>query len=207
MDDNSVPAPVPANDINVPYPPSSIFPITIERPLRLRPLWIGFLLAFIELLFLLLTHIFTGNDLLVGLCMLFSGLAGIGAIVYYCMSIHRLIRVLRTQPDWSSEYTPAGVVWRQFIPLYNLVVLYQWTGDVESYVDWRLGITSKAGLWTFIGLMIGFAFASFHQVVWVGYAIITGSLAFLYVPVRRALLVAPPADGAAPRYDGSLGLR
>jgi hypothetical protein len=190
-----------------PPPPFPFEPLLVFKPVRLRPLWIGLLLASLELAFALYARFSVGNDLLVGLGTMFSGLSGVTAIVYYFMSVHRLIRVLRTQPDWWSEYTPAGVVWRQFIPFYGLYVLYQWTSDVESYVNWRLGITSKAGLMAFIGLLVGFGFSDFHPVAWIGFFLMTGSLALLYHPVERALMVAPPADGAAPRYDGTLGLR
>ena len=173
----------------------------------MRPLWVGLALAGLKFGFVMAERISTGDDTLVKLGAMLSVLAGSGAVVYYFMSIHRLIRVLQTQPDWSSEYTPAGVVWRQFVPFYGIYVLYSWTSDIESYVNWRLGISSKAGLMAFIGLLIGFGFTNFQPLAWVGYFLVTGSLALLYAPVKRALFVAPPADGAAPRYDGTLGLR
>jgi hypothetical protein len=136
-----------------------------------------------------------------------AGILQVSAIVYYFMCIHRLIRVMGTQPDWWSEYTPAGVVWRTFVPFYGIYVLYQWTGDVESYTNWRLGISSRVGLLTFAGLMIGSILSLYQPVSGLGYLIEFASLLLLYKPIRRALLVPAPTASSAPRYDGTLGLR
>lgn len=115
--------------------------------------------------------------------------------------------MLRMEPDWWSEYTPAGVVWKQFVPLYGIYVLYQWTGDVESYTNWRLTRKSKAGLGAFLGLFIGFATMNSQSAVWLGLFLVYGSLALLYVSVWRVLAVAAPDTSGGPRFDGTLGLR
>jgi hypothetical protein len=185
--------------------------VLAERQLRLRPLWVGFLLAGIDQLLRIPAgwqqpEPASTAALLHG----YAALIGLLALVYYFMCVHRLTRVLQDQPDWSSEYTPAGMVWRQFIPLYGLYVLYQWTGDVESYATWRLGVTTNAGRSCFIGLFVGFALTNYSPLLplaGIGHAIIFGALTLLYTPVRKLLTMPVPADGVAPRYDGTLGLR
>jgi hypothetical protein len=80
------------------------------RPLRLRPLWIGFVLVVLKFAGEQGAR-YLGSDQPSGVLLLgASGLATLGAIVYYFMCVHRLIRLLGTQPDWQCEYTPAGVV-------------------------------------------------------------------------------------------------
>jgi hypothetical protein len=97
-------------------------------------------------------------------------------------------------------------VWRQFIPFYGIFVLYEWTGDVESYVNWRSVGGSAIGKQAFFGLMIGFLMGWWIPIAWLGHVVVFGAIAILYVSVQRALLVAPPESGA-PGYDGTLGLR
>lgn len=181
--------------------------VTDEKTLRLRPLWIGFVLAAIDQLLCIPAGWTTPEpgslpELLQGL----GALIGLLGFVYYFMCVHRLTRVLEKQPEWSSEYTPAGMVWRQFVPLYGLYVLYQWTGDVESYANWR-GVATGSGRACFIGIFIGLALTRYQPLAGIGHAIVFGSLMLLYAPVRRLLIMPVPAGGAAPRYDGTLGLR
>ena len=189
---------------------SASFPsplVTASPLLPLRSLWIGFGLAGGYLLFALLAYVLPAQGLPASAAAIVAAIAGLMSFVYYFMCVHRLIRVLRTQPDWWSEYTPAGVVWKQFIPLYGIYVLYQWTGDVESYTNWRLNRKSKVGLGAFLGLFVGFIAMNSQSAAWLGFFLVFGSLALLYVPVWRALAVAAPDTSGGPRFDGTLGLR
>jgi hypothetical protein len=180
-------------------------------PLRLRPLWIGFALSAVGGVFMLakIWSTVPGEGLstqpVPALMQMFSTFAGIAAAVYYFMCIHRLYRVLGTQSGWQSEFTPAEIVWQQFIPFFGIFVLYQWTGDVESYMDWRLE-TSAIGKQAFLGLMVGFVMGLWVPIAWLGHGVVFGALAILYGPVRRAMLL-PPLDSGAPGYHGTLGLR
>jgi hypothetical protein len=151
------------------------------------------------MLFALVAYVFVSDQFLHPLGMLLASLFGIAGIVYYFMSIHRLIRVMRTQPGWSCRYTPGSVVVQQFVPLLGIVGLYRWTGDVERYTNGRLVDSGKWGLCCFLGLMAGFVLVNFLPLFWVGHFLFAGSLGFLYIPIRRVLKAGPP--------EASLGLR
>jgi len=129
----------------VPPPPAVEHSIALARPVLLRPLWIGLFFALSDMLFALVAYVFVSDQFLHPLGMLLASLFGIAGIVYYFMSIHRLIRVMRTQPGWLCRYTPGSVVVQQFVPLLGIVGLYRWTGDVERYTNGRLVASGKWG--------------------------------------------------------------
>jgi hypothetical protein len=170
------------------------------RPLRLRPLWLGFALTvagFFLFAFAARSADAAGAQAMAAACAL-------PAFIYYFMMIHRVVRVLDAQPGWSVGYTPAAAVWKHFTPLYGLYFLYRWPGDVESYVNWRLGRRSRFAMWTFFGLLAGFSLRFFDS--YAGLLVLMTSLCFVYVPLRRAL-TADVAEESSPGYDGTLGLR
>lgn len=180
-------------------------------PVRLRPLWAalpGLAVAGLMLLYSVPATKRNPADLPAALVQLFAIVICLLSYVYYFMCVHRIIRVLQREPGWSVDYTPAGAVWRQFIPFYGLVFNYRWTGDVADYTKWRLGTESwaggRAGLWAFLCLLLGFILSNFLFPV--GLAIVFGGLFLLDVPLRRALN-APAPESGAPGYNGTLGLR
>ena len=191
----------PTDAIVVPPPPLPFEPLLVFKPLGLRPVWVGLALTVVGFFLFALLAQSADAETARGLATLF----GLPALIYYFMIVHRIIRVLDTQPGWSGEYTPAAAVWKQFIPFYGLYFLYEWPGDVESYINWRLGRESRVGLWTFLGLITGFLLRFFDS--FVGLMVIMASLYILYVPLRKALATAPPMDAPAPGYNGTLGLR
>jgi hypothetical protein len=200
MDSNSA-SPGSTDALAVPPPPIPFEPLLTFKPKRLRPVWVGLVLAVVG--FFLYAFSAIGADAEKA-----KGLAAFWALpvwIYYFMIIHRIIRVLDTQPGWSAEYTPAAAIWKQFIPFYGLYFLYQWPSDVESYINWRLGRESRVGLWTFLGLITGILLG--YADAFVGGLVMMASFYVLYVPLRQALATAPPSDAPAPGYDGTLGLR
>jgi hypothetical protein len=182
-----------------PSPPSTagVAPV---RPLRLRPLWLGFALTVAGFfLFALAARSAdaAGARALAATCAL-------PAFIYYFMMVHRVVRVLDAQPGWSVAYTPAAAVWKHFIPFYGLYFLYRWPADVESYVNWRLGQRSWFAIWTFFGLLAGISLRFWDS--YAGLLLMMTSLCFVYVPLRRAL-AADVAEEPLPGYGGTLGLR
>ena len=201
MDGDSEISPAISGGVPAQTPPASYAASVDARPLRLRPLWVG--LAFTVAGFFLFALSAQSADMEMSRSL--AEMWGIPAFVYYLMVVHRIVKILDAQPGWSVEYTPAAAVWKHFIPVYGIFFLYRWPGDVESYIDWRHGRESRAGLWTFLGLLTGVILRFFD--VYVGLLVMTASLYFLYVPLRRTLAVAAAADGMAPGYNGTLGLR
>ena len=180
---------------------ASFEPLLRFDPLRLRPLWVG--IAMLIAGFFLFATAAQSADAETSRRLAES--CAFPMFVYYFMVVHRTVRVLRSQPGWSVRYTPAAAVWKHFIPFYGVYFLYRWPRDVESYINWRLGTNSRAGLWTFLGILMGFSLRFFDS--FVGWTIVTLSLYILYVPLRRALAVVVPVEVSAPDYGGTLGLR
>lgn len=182
-------------------PPPVTFTDQPRQRLNLLPVWVGFVLASGGFLGVVFGVAVAGMGSARALGFLF----GLPAFVYYFFLIHRMIKVLEDEPGWSAEYTAAGVVWRQFIPLYGIYFLYQWTGDVARYLQWRTGRHGQAGLFTFLGLLLGFLLRFVDG--FVGLIVIFAALYLLVIPLRRALATRPPDDSFAPSYDGSLRLQ
>ncbi len=185
--------------------PAAPPPLTFtERPVerrRLLPVWLGFVLASGGFVGVVVGIAALGAGSARGLYFLF----GLPAFVYYFFVINRMIKVLEGEPGWSAEYTPAGVVWKQFIPLYGIFFLYQWTGDVERYINLRTGSSGRAGLLTFLGLFLGFMLRLVDG--FLGLFVVFAAFYVLVIPLQKALSVAPPTEEPAPSYSGSLGIR
>lgn len=196
------PSPSPYAGADPLYPPAP--------PPRLRPLWPAFAVLGIAGVLLLLSRQGLQSDAInpAYVLVLISILLSFAAYIYYFLCVHRMIRTLEQEPGWNVDYTPAGAVWRQFIPFYNLVFNYRWTGDVADYAKWRLGndggFGGRTGLWAFLLILLG-ALAS-NALFPAGMAIMFAGLALLGVPLRRALGMPAPELGA-PGYNGTLNLR
>jgi len=195
------PAPTAEGQPPAPPPPmSSTAVVAALRPLRLRPLWLGFALTFAG--FFLFAFAARSADAADARALAAS--CALPAFIYYYMVVHRVVRVLNAQAGWSVAYTPAAAVWKHFTPILGLYFLYRWPGDVESYVSWRLGRRSRFAVWTFFGLLAGFSLHFFDN--YAGLLVMMTSLCFVYVPLRRAL-AADVAEESSARYNGTLGLR
>jgi hypothetical protein len=194
-------APAISTVVPAPPPPPSNTVSVDARPLQLRPLWVGLALTIAGFFVFALNAQSADMDMSRSLGELWA----IPAFIYYFMVVHRVVRVLNAQPGWSGKYTPAAAVWKHFIPIYGIFFLYRWPEDVESYVNGRSGRKVRFAVLTFLGLLAGFLLRWFDS--FVGLLVIMVSLYFLYVPLRRSLVVALPANEPAPAYNGTLGLR
>ncbi|HKO19309.1 MAG TPA: hypothetical protein VJU82_10525 [Acidobacteriaceae bacterium] len=176
-------------------------PLLSFSAVRLRPLWIGVVWVIAGFLLSALLVPYTDTNTARGFVALFAG----PTYIYYFMIVHRVVRVLDSQPGWSVEYTPAAAVVKHFIPFYGFYFMYVWPRDVESYIKWRTGKETRVGLWAFLGLLIGLLLRLADP--YLGTLIMICSLYILYLPLRNALGTTEPVDMPSPGFNGTLGLR
>jgi hypothetical protein len=55
----------------------------------------------------------------------------IPAVVFFCMWVHRAVRNMPALGAWDPRWSPAGAVWRCFIPFLNLV--HPMSGTLEAW--------------------------------------------------------------------------
>jgi hypothetical protein len=62
----------------------------------------------------------------------------IPSIVFFCMWLHRVVRNMPALGSWDPRWSPAGAVWRCFIPFLNLA--HPMSGTLEA---WRASDSSR----------------------------------------------------------------
>ena len=176
-------------------------PVRPGRAPLLLPLRVGYWLAALSIASGLLSRRLTSTT--AGRLVLVTvGLLAVAWFVFYLRLLHRTTRVLEEQPLWWGRYSAAGIVWRQFIPFYNVYALWHWTRTAGEYVGWRLGQESKAGelaFWCIApGLLLFFSDEAPLPVAALGMLLVMLGFEFLYGPVRRALAIPSPATRMLP---------
>ena len=168
----------------------------------LYPLWLGIVFVLAGVGCAGAARVVTDMRTFLALCS--AGWFGL-CYVYYFMIQYRLTRVLEDEPGWWGSYTPAGIVWRQFVPIYGIYVLYQWTKEVGGYIEWRLGRSFHGGPLTFVGLLVGACLLG-GRLRWevAGQIIVFASFLFFYRALGVALLL--PAPGERMPLRGTLGM-
>ena len=157
---------------------------------QLHPVWPGLLLVVVACSFDVLMKGSSRWLLLWQICWLVTvTITG----VYGFMIQYRIAQVLEQEPGWWGSYTPFGIVWRQLIPIYGLFVVYRWTKEIGSYLEWRLGRPFRGGLWAFLTFLAGVLMQG-ESPLWslVGGLLTFVSFLFLYGPMRVAFTGAAP---------------
>lgn len=176
--------------------------ITERRP-ALRPLWVGVVLGVADLCLTLF-----GKRVHQPVALDVAAVCEVACIVYYFMILHRIAWVMRSEPDWWEIYTPAGIIWRQFVPLYGIYVLYQWLRGIEDHLNSRLGSDIKVGLWTFIAMVVSWLPGlneEYGQPI--SFILMISCFYLLYPRLNRAIAVPRPAGWIPPVRSGALSLR
>jgi Domain of unknown function (DUF4328) len=79
------------------------------------------------------------------------------AVVFFCMWVHRVVRNMPALGAWDPRWSPAGAVWRSFIPFLNLAhpmsgTLEAWRGS-DSTRRW-INVSERKAI-RVPGLMVG----------------------------------------------------
>ena len=151
-------------------------------------LWPGYVVAALSFLtnvtpFLKPSHLLQS---LTGLAMLLFVLAG---LVYACVCIYKIHKVLLKISDQCYPISPARAVGFRFVPFYNLYWMFKWPGEIIRFVKTRSHIATWSdwvpGLLFLIGGFAGLAIR--------GVAILVDFLVLSYLIriMKQSLVVSP----------------
>jgi hypothetical protein len=123
-------------------------PTYSSEPLpRLRPIWIGFVLAFGFLaaeIYVVLNGLTDGADRLI------LGIVGFAGVLYWLSCVQRFHTILNLIAPWVAgksiyPYTPGQAVGYHFIPFYNLYWAYKWPAELSSYLQENTPVRMVSG--------------------------------------------------------------
>jgi hypothetical protein len=80
----------------------------------------------------------------------------IGASVYWLFCVHRFHKILKELSDSSYPITPSEAVGKHFIPILNLIWIFQWPTEMSDYLNQRGRVRMISG--KLIGLLLLFSF-------------------------------------------------
>jgi hypothetical protein len=136
----------------------------------LRPIWIGFVLAFGFLAAEILEAAMQTRSGSSEEINVFTGLAAIVCWIYWLSCVHRFHLVLNQMAPYvagQSTYpiTPGRAVGYHFLPFYNLYWIFKWPSTLANYLrqDLAVDITTGGalGLLLFLGMLLTCLFDGF----------------------------------------------
>jgi hypothetical protein len=180
---------------------SSDAPMYSSEPLpRLRPIWIGFVLAFVclmsEVAILSVVEPEPGAG---------STLSLVGVIcwIYWLSCVHRFHRVLNQISPYvggQSTYpiTPGRAVGYHFIPFYNLYWIFKWPLEMTRFVRENSPVSMISGgilgLFLFLGLLLS------RLEGFVGFSLVFGVGLYISSKLRRVMAEHERVRGAAETF-------
>lgn len=169
---------------------SSDAPVYSSEPLpRLRPIWIGFVLAFG---FLVLEIAEVANGDTSGKVGVLGILIGVACWIYWLSCVQRFHAILNQLAPYAvgqSTYpiTPGRAVGYHFIPFYNFYWVFKWPLEISRFVQESSPVPmisgAVPGLFLFLGLVLARLFDGF-----VGFSLIFG--VGLYISRKLRLVMA-----------------
>lgn len=173
--------------------PAEVF---AEQPAKSSPpwVWFGYIFAFTFLVCEVLEEVLELNDSL-NLVMLFISLVG---WIYWLFCIHRFHKILGELSRHRYPITPSEAVGRHFIPFYNLVWVFKWSGQMSDYLNTRGRVKMVSGNVIGLLLLLGILFRFFDTAI--ALAWLFSVALYLSTKLRRHLealkpvLLPPPPD-------------